>query len=100
MFACSYEFEELEIEVHGVLCGFFKGTADLREDGGTFYVYGITIAGDKVTRIPGRILPKREEASVKLDREEDAWLFNAIAAALYSNSDVEEFWFTELAEAA
>lgn len=105
MFAISYDFDCLEIEIDGIRVGSFTGTATLEEDGSDFYVSRICLDGEKAERRRGCfILTERTRHTVPLpkptvgtDDTFESMLFDRIAEALYSDRWAAEFWAEELA---
>jgi hypothetical protein len=94
MFSFTYPFDEA-IEIDGIRCGYFTGSAELIEEGSSFYVARILLDGEKVERRPGFMIPNRKNCVVSLDR--DSWLFNALAASIYGSRDAQEKFDEELA---
>lgn len=102
MFAISYDFDCLEIEIDGIRVGWFAGTAVLEEDGSDFYVSRISLQGEKVENRPGSLIfKKRTTHMVPLPKpafdDDDTFeqkLYGRIEEALYASDHARE-WFAE-----
>lgn len=100
----EYRFDELEIEVNGILVGGFRGVATLTTDPGyTFYVSAIVLDGEKCTK--RRRWPytgfDRADAKLVLTKDETSapgqFLFKALCDAL-DNTDTQSFWANAVEE--
>lgn len=103
MFACSYDFD-IEIEIDGIRCGSFQGEAELQEDCGAFCVTHISLAGEKVERVPGSAFPKRTATKVRLTCPPfdgggtfKQKLYRRIEQAIYSSEHARDFFAEQLA---
>lgn len=101
----EYRFDDLEIEINGILVGGFRGVATLTTDPGyTFYVSAIILDGEKRTkrrRWPYDTAFDRAEAKLVLTADEKSepgqMLFKALSAAL-DNNDTHGFWCEQVEE--
>lgn len=94
----EHEFEELEIEIDGILVGEFSGVAELATDPGyTFYVKSITLSGTRYERRPGWFARRAVSTKVHLTKPAgkpstlSEHLFSGIAQRLDCAAVLERF---------
>ena len=97
----EYEFDDLEIEIGGVLVGCFAGRAYLQSTNGRAYVAHIELDGRRFEPVNRQYLytSSRRPVSARTSLSPTSELFVLIAAQIEGNAGIQQQYADEAAEA-